>query len=344
MPKPSGKEKNRALLALGLLALGLFAVAAQVPDPGSVIRPSIPLGLDLYRPIPEDNPLTAEKVALGRRLFFDPILSRDYTLSCGTCHDPRRTFTDGLPVAVGVDSRKGKRSAPALLNRAWGKSFFWDGRAASLEEQALMPIENPDEFDMTIEGIVERLTNHAGYPALFQRAFAREPNREDLGRAIASYVRTILSGDAPIDRYLNGDREALGEQARAGLRLFRGKANCTACHIGPTFSDEGFHNTGVAFQDGNLIDEGRFAVTGKQGDRGVFKTPTLRNIALTAPYMHDGSLATLEDVIELYDRGGNPNPHLDEELRPLKLTPKEKQVLVAFLRALSGKVQEGLSR
>ena len=343
VPKHSGNKTKRALLALGLLALSLLA-AAQSPDSSPVIRPSIPLGLDLYMPVPEDNPLTEEKVALGRRLFFDPILSRDYTLSCATCHDPRRVFTDGLPVAVGVDSRKGKRSAPALLNRAWGKLMFWDGRAASLEEQALMPIENPDEFDMTIEGIVERLTNHAGYPALFQQAFAREPNREDLGRAIASYVRTILSGDAPIDRYLNGDREALIEQARAGLRLFRGKANCTACHIGPTFSDEGFHNTGVAFQDGNLIDEGRFAVTGKEKDSGVFKTPTLRHVAETAPYMHDGSLAALEDVIEFYDQGGNSNLYLDEELRPLKLTLKEKQALVAFLRALSGKVQEGLRR
>ena len=159
---------------------------------------------------------------------------------------------------------------------------------------------------------------------------------------MASYVRTILSGDAPIDRYMNGEREALAEQARAGLRLFRGKANCTACHLGPIFSDEQFHNTGVAWREGELLDPGRFAVTGKEEDRGAFKTPTLREVTRTAPYMHDGSLATLDDVIEFYNRGGNPNPHLDPELRPLRLTPEEKQALLAFLRALSGTIREGV--
>lgn len=328
---------------MSLLAAGLLAAAAQSPESSPVVRPSIPLGLDLYLPIPEDNPLTAEKVALGRRLFFDPILSRDYSLSCATCHDPRRFFTDGLAVAVGVEGRKGKRSAPALLNRAWGKSMFWDGRAASLEKQALQPIENPDEFDMTIEGILERLRSHAEYPDLFERSFGHEVNSEDLGRAIASYVRTILTGNAPIDRYMNGDRQALSEQARAGLRLFRGRANCTACHLGPTFTDEQFHNTGVAFRDGKLTDDGRFTVTGKEKDRGAFKTPTLRHVAQTAPYMHDGSLATLEEVIEFYDKGGNPNFHLDEEIRPRGLTDEDKQALVAFLHSLSGTITEGLS-
>ncbi len=178
---------------------------------------------------------------------------------------------------------------------------------------------------MTLEEVVARLKSHSEYAAFFQAAFGREANAEDLARAVASYVRTILSGDAPIDRYLNGEREALSEQARAGLRLFRGKANCTACHLGPIFSDEQFHNTGVAFKDGKLADEGRFAVTGREVHRGAFKTPTLREVARTAPYMHDGSLATLEEVIEFYNRGGNPNPHLDPELRPLHLKEQEKE-------------------
>ena len=345
---------NRIWLALALLALGLVAAAAQAPklpaQPEKAVRPPLLLGLDLYIPIPEDNPLTADKVALGRRLFFDPILSRDYSLSCGTCHDPRRTFTDGLPLAVGVDGRTGNRGAPALLNKAWGKSFFWDGRAATLEAQALMPIDNPDEFDMTIEGVLQRLRGHADYPDLFAQAFGREAGPKltsaDLGRAIASYVRTILSGDAPIDRYMSGDHSALSVQARAGLKLFRGKANCTACHIGPTFTDEQFHNTGVAFKSGEPapVDEGRYIVTEKEEHHGAFKTPTLRHVAETAPYMHDGSLKTLEEVITLYDQGGRSNPRLDEELRPLKLTPEEKQALLAFLRALTGTVQEGLVR
>ena len=329
--------------AVSLLAAAILAAAAQAPNPEVSVRPEIPLGLDAYMPIPEENPLTREKVALGRRLFFDPILSRDGSLSCATCHDPRRAFTDGQAVAVGVLGRKGNRNSPTLVNRGYGAAHFWDGRAASLEEQALQPIENSNEFDMSVEGVVARLQEHHEYPTLFEAVFEREVNAEDLARALASYVRTILSGDAPIDRYLNDRREALSEQARKGVRLFRGKANCTACHLGPTFSDEQFHNTGIAWRDGEWLDPGRFAVTGKEEDRGAFKTPTLREITRTAPYMHDGSLATLEEVIEFYDRSGNPNSHLDSELRPLHLTAEEKQALVAFLQALSGNIREGMA-
>lgn len=345
MLKFGGKRAQRALLAFGLLTSVLMA-AAQPSETLPLLRLERvrPLGLDLYMPVPEDNPLTTEKVALGRRLFFDPILSRDYSLSCATCHDPRRMFTDGLPVAVGVDYRKGKRNTPSLLNRAWGKSFSWNGRSTSLEEQVLMPIENPDEFDMTRGSVLTRLQEHSDYPILFESVFGRSIEVEDLGRAIASYVRTILSGNAPVDRYLNGDHEALSEQARDGLRLIRGKANCTACHIGPTFTDEQFHNTGVAFKNEKLNDEGRFAVTVNEKDRGAFKTPSLRNVADTAPYMHDGSLTTLQDVIDFYNRGGNPNSRLDEELHPLNLTSEEKQAVVSFLRALNGRIQEGFRR
>lgn len=293
-------------------------------------------------PLPEDNPLTPEKVALGRRLFFDPILSRDYTLSCASCHDPRRTFTDARAIAIGVSGRRGTRNAPALLNRGYGAAQFWDSRAASLEEQALQPIQNPKEFDMTLEEVIARLNHDSEYPALFQAAFGREVNAQDLARALASYVRTILSGDAPVDRYLNGERDALSTQSQQGLRLFRGKANCTACHLGPTFSDEQFHNTGIAWRDGEWLDPGRFAVTGKEEERGAFKTPTLREVARTAPYMHAGSLATLEEVIEFYNRGGNANPYLDPELRSLRLTAEEKQALLAFLQSLTGTIREGI--
>lgn len=332
---------SRPLLTGSLLAAVFLCAAAQAPNFPALWRPEIPLGLDLYMPIPEDNPLTPEKVALGRRLFFDPILSHDFTLSCATCHDPRRAFTDGLPLAVGVEGRSGVRHAPALLNRAWGKSQFWDGRAASLEEQALQPLENPNEFDMTLEEVITRLKSHSDYPALFQSAFAHPPNKEDLGRALASYVRTILAGNAPIDRYFDGEPEALTAEARQGLRLFRGKAKCTACHLGPTFTDEDFHNTGVAWREEAFADPGRFAVTGKEEDRGAFKTPTLRQLARTAPYMHDGSLKTLEEVIEFYNAGGRPNSHLDPEIKLLKLTEEERQALVAFLRSLTGTIYEG---
>jgi cytochrome c peroxidase len=276
-----------------------------------------PLGLDLYRPAPEDNPLSKERVKLGRKLFFDKRLSRDGTVACATCHDPARAFTDGRPVAVGINGSKGVRNVPTLVNRAWGRIFFLDGRAPTLEKQALEPIQNPIEMGLTLGEIKGRV--------------AMEP--EELARALASYVRTILSGDSPYDKHVNGDQKALSTKAQAGLAVFRGKGRCTNCHAGPTLSDERMHNTGVAWKDGRLTDPG--------AGEGAFKVPTLREVARTAPYMHDGSLATLEDVVDFYDRGGNPNPYLDEDIRPLHLTQEEKSSLVEFLRSLSGSVREG---
>lgn len=280
----------------------------------------IPLGLDLYLPSPETNPLTAEKIELGRRLFFDRRLSRDGSISCATCHQPSRAFSDGRSIAVGIEGRVGRRNAPAIINRGYGRAFFWDGREATLESQVLKPIEDPNEMDSTV-----------GEAAARARVAP-----DDLANALASFVRSILSGNSRFDRLAYGDREALTGEERRGLEVFRGKGNCTACHIGPTFSDEGFHNTGVAFRDDRFLDEGRFAVTGKDADRGAFKTPTLRDVALTAPYMHDGSLATLEDVVEFYDQGGHANPSLDIDIKPLRLAPEDKRALVAFLRALTG--------
>ena len=316
------------------------AVASQVP-PGPQ-RPELPLGLDLYMHVPDDNPFTPAKVALGRMLFFDSLLSADRSLACASCHDPARAFTDGRPVSVGVFGRKGTRNVPTLVNRTYGASFFWDGRITTLEEQVLQPIQDPKEMDITVGEVVVRLEGDRDYSDLFQAAFGREVNDGDLAKALASYVRTILSGYGPIDRYLNGDRDAFTERQLQGLRLFRGKGNCTACHLGPTLSDEQFHNTGVAWSDGEWLDDGRFGVTGEEPDRGRFKTPTLREIARTAPYMHDGSITTLEDVVEFYDRGGNSNSHLDPAIRPLHLTIDEKRALLAFLSSLSGEVQEGI--
>jgi cytochrome c peroxidase len=326
-------------ILLATVAAAAVVAAGQTQMP--IWRPELPAGLDLYLPVPEDNPLTPERVALGRRLFFEPLLSRDGSVSCASCHDPQRAFTDGRALPRGVGERIGRRSSPALVNRAWGRTHFWDGRASRLEEQALEPFADPDEFDLPVETAIARLREHDEYPALFHAAFARQPNAADLARALAGYVRTILSGDAPLDRYLAGDHTALSAEEQAGLRLFRGRANCVACHVGPTFTDEQFHNTGVAWRDGVFADPGRYALTGREADRGAFKTPTLREIARTAPYMHDGSLATLEDVVEFYNRGGTSNPHLDRELRPLDLSAEEKRALVAFLRTLSGRVAEG---
>jgi cytochrome c peroxidase len=305
-------------MRFSVLAVLLFALPAE--------RSRVPLGLDLYMPVPEDNPLTVEKIELGRRLFLDRRLSRDGSIACSSCHEPDRAFSDGRAVPVGVSGRPGRRNAPALINRGYGRSFFWDARASSLEEQVLKPIQDPNEMDLTLDEASSRVGLDS----------------TTMSRALASYVRSILSGDSPYDRFINGDRHALSTEQQAGLQIFRGKGNCTACHVGPNFSDEKLHNTGVTWRDGRLQDEGRFAVSGKGEDRGAFKTPTLREVARTAPYMHDGSLGTLDAVIEFYDRGGNPNPHLDPELRPLNLTSEERQALITFLHALSGRVQDGI--
>jgi cytochrome c peroxidase len=272
---------------------------------------AIPLGLYLYIPVPEDNPLTAEKIEVGRRLFFDRRLSRDGTVACASCHDPDRAFSDGRAVAVGVYGRRGRRNAPALINRGYGRVFFWDGRSATLEEQVLQPIEDPNEMDLPLAEAAVRT--------------GMEP--AEISRSLASFVRSILSGGSPYDRFVTGDRRALTAEQQAGLRLFRGKANCVACHVGPNFSDERLHNTGVAWRDGRLTDAG--------AGHGEFKTPTLREVSRTAPYMHDGSIATLEQVVEYYDRGGNAYPDLDPELHRLGLSTEEKRSLVAFLRSLS---------
>jgi cytochrome c peroxidase len=269
-------------------------------------------------PVPEDNPITAAQVALGRRLFFDRRLSRDRSISCASCHDPRRAFSTARPVAIGVFGRRGRRNAPALINRGYGRAFFWDARVRVLEKQVLKPIQDRNEMELTLEQASSRVGLRA----------------DEIARALASYVRRVLSGNSTYDRYLNGDRTALSAEQQLGLQLFRGKANCIACHVGPNFSDEKLHNTGVAWRNGHLADPG--------AGEGNFKTPTLREVARTSPYMHDGSFRTLENVIEFYDRGGRPNPHLDPKIRPLRLSAPEKRALATFLRSLSGNLREGL--
>ena len=323
------------------ITAALFPVAsALVFAAASPLRP--PLGLDAFMPVPAGNPLTPTKVELGRRLFLDPILSADRSISCSSCHDPERSFTDDRPKAVGVFDRVGPRRVPKLLNRGYGRSFFWDGRIPTLEEQVLQPVINSLEMDLEISEAVARLAADTGYSLEFRKVFGREPDQDGLAWALASYVRTILSGDSRYDRFLAGATEALDETERMGLDVFRGKGNCGTCHLGPNLTDERFHNTGVGYEDGRFADDGRFAVSGRESERGAFKTPTLRNVAQTAPYMHDGSLATLEDVIDDYDKGGTPNPYLDREIRKLELTDAEKAALAAFMETLTGTVREGL--
>ena len=295
-----------------LLPAAVAALHAQVWAP--------PLGLDVYMPVPEANPLTAAKIELGRQLFFDKGLSRDGTLACASCHDPARAFSDGRPVSTGIGGAQGTRNAPAIINRGYGRSFFWDGRAQTLEQQALEPILNPRELGLTEQELEQRTGRKVA----------------EVTAALASYVRSIRSGDSRYDRFTEGQTNALSDLQKSGLEIFRGKGHCVTCHVGPNFTDEQYHNTGIAWRAESFADEGRFAVTHDSRERGAFKTPTLRDVARTGPYMHDGSLATLDEVIDFYSEGGRANPYLDPQIRPRHFTAGEKRALAAFLKALSG--------
>lgn len=321
-----------------IFMLVLSACATEGPKQ-TEFQLAIPLGLDeSLIHIPEDNPLTVEKVSLGKQLYFDQRLSRDNTVSCATCHSPRFGFTDGNPVSTGIQGQKGGRSAPTVVNRIFSREQFWDGRAASLEEQAVGPIASPIEMGFTHEEVVQRLKGIEGYRSQFKDVFGTEDfTIEHVGKAIASYERTVISGNSPFDRFQAGDETALSAEAQRGLALFEGKASCVVCHSGPNFTDEKYHNLGVG-ADKSEPDLGRFEVSQEEADMGAFKTPTLRDIALSAPYFHDGSAETLEKVVEYYNQGGVENPHLSSLVVPLNLTDEEEADLVLFLRSLTGEI------
>jgi cytochrome c peroxidase len=321
-------------------------VRAAVPV-GQPIEIAAPLGLPPV-PIPADNPPTAETIALGQKLYYDPMLSVDNTLSCANCHHPDFGFSDGKQFSTGVQGKKGARNSPTVINSAYYTLQFWDGRAASLEKQAEGPVQNPVEMAHTLAGVEHKLATNPEYVAEFAKAFGPGPITYDMvEKAIASFERTVVSGNAPFDRYYyGGDKKALSPAAQRGLKVFTDpkKGNCAACHtIGEKhalFTDNKFHNLGVgANTKGELADLGRYNETKNEADRGAFKTPSLRCVALTPPYMHDGGLKTLKDVIDLYVGGGNSNPHLDKEIHPLDfLTRQERDDLLAFLESLTGEI------
>jgi len=295
---------------------------------------NVPLGLPEV-PVPNYNPITPEKIALGKQLFFDRRLSQDGSISCASCHDPQKGFSDGVTLSRGMGGLSGQRNTPTLINVAFQPYQFWDGRATSLEDQSLGPLHNPQEMGQSSEPAVTRLIKIPYYREQFQEVFKSSITNETIAQALASYERTLLSGNSPYDSFMGGNREALSRPALDGLQLFNGKAHCSLCHQGFNFSDGLFHNLGVGWDGKDFQDPGRFRVTGIFRDRGAFKTPTLRQVSDTAPYMHDGSLANLEAVVDFYVRGGNPNPHLDILIQPLHLTSEEKKALLAFLKALS---------
>jgi cytochrome c peroxidase len=325
-----------------MFGLALHALAESDHSPPPIPKDTLPAKLDLaIVPLglgepktPQDNSLTDVRVKLGRTLFFDPILSADNTVACASCHQPEHGFSGGEAKPRGIKGQQTTRKAPTLLNRAYGTAFFWDGRETTLEVQALRPIEHPAELGSKVADVLKRLQEHKEYKARFEEAYEGGVTAGNLGKALASFERVLLRGDSPIDRFRRkGDVAALTTEVRHGFWLYESKARCWRCHNGPNFSDEQFHNTGVSWAK-EPLDLGRYEITKNESDRGKFKTPTLRGLTLTAPYMHDGSLKKLEDVVDFYNNGGGANPHRDPILHPLELSKEERSDLVAFLKSL----------
>ena len=351
--------------------------APALPKPGPLAAPrssdqvGFPAALTASV-LPPAGPATSAAIALGEKLFFDGRLSGDGSVACATCHDPARAFTDGRPVSIGIHGRAGQRNAPTVLNALYNKTQFWDGRAATLEEQAALPITNPVEMGAASTGeAVAGIAADKDYQAQFRQAFGRNVNEEDMLRALAAYERTLVSFDSPFDHFVAGEPDAISDAAKRGWELFNTKARCNLCHAASdkrrdatVFTDNDFHNVGIgiirhhvaplaqqalrelasghpAEVDAAAIGSemsvlGRFLITRKESDIASFKTPDLRNVLVTGPYFHDGSIETLWDVVDHYNKGaGLANPWLDEDIQPLALTEPEIDDLVAFLVSLT---------
>lgn len=326
--KPIRRGVKAILFSLTALLVGLFQAGAAQETAGIGPLPKMP--------IPAYNLQTDAKVELGKMLFFDTRLSKGNAISCAFCHNPGTGWADSRQFSVGVGGGQGGRQAPTVLNTGYQAFQFWDGRAGSLEEQALGPIQNPIEMAETLPNVVKKFSAVPEYKKRFREVFGTEVSAEGMARAIAAFERTVVSTNSAFDKYQAGDKSAMSEAAVRGQGLFVGKARCAICHNGPNFTDNRFHNLGVPQAGPLKEDVGRHAVTRQEQDRGAFKTPTLRSVAQTAPYMHDGVFKTLEDVIEFYDKGGGKNPHLDPLIAPLHLTANEKKDLVEFLTSLTG--------
>ena len=327
--RPQRYVNNIASIMLGIVfsTCSIFSAFASMdkPDKTDFQRPA-------QVPTPSNNKLTPERVALGKKLFFDPRLSGSNWISCATCHNPGLAWSDGLPKAIGDGQKELKRATPTILNAAYNHLQMWDGRFRSLEKQAMGPIGASGEMNQDPKELVKELSAVKGYVKLFNEAYPNEGITPDsIAKAIASFERTVVTPDAPFDRWVKGDESAMSEDAKKGFELFVGKARCSKCHNGYNFTDDGFHNIGLK----NSTDEGRYALRKVKILHGAFKTPTLRNIEYTAPYMHNGEYQTLEAVVDHYERGGDVKTHLSPNLKPLDLSGREKKQLVQFMKSLS---------
>jgi cytochrome c peroxidase len=351
----------RPCLLLGILATLILTTATRGDPKGDSGKKLVPLP---EVQVPADNPLVADKITLGKMLFFDPRLAGDSSISCAKCHDPTKGFSNGLQMSDAYPGTKHWRHVPTVLNAAYAKHQFWDGRASSLEEQALGPIQAPIEMNQNLTHLVEKLDNIPYYREQFKKVFNGPVTAQNLAKAIASFERTIVSRPGRVDKFLSGDKSALNDSEKRGFDLFMGKANCVACHNGPTATDNSFHTTGVPEIDALKTESDRVAtrhffatdqkypnprsvssdygqelVSKSTSDRGKFKTPSLRELKWTAPYMHNGAFETLEDVIRFYMKGGGDHANKDSLLKPFQLGDSEMDDLIAFLEAMSSERQ-----
>jgi len=332
------------------LAAYAFALAAFYVALGGLVEPMAtadPLGLahipqelkEKYRrpdaiPYPKSNPYHPAKAELGKRLFFDPRLSISRSVSCATCHNPAFDWSDGLARGVGVTGVPLPRRSPSVLNAAWLTALMWDGRAASLEQQATLPLTAEHEMGMPLDKAVERLREIEGYKSLFDAAYpGEEIGVETMLGALATFERTLVSQSAPFDRWIEGDEGAISESAKRGFAVFNGAARCSKCHSGWRFTDDSFHDIGLETDD---IGRGQFAPPSVVIMRHAFKTPTLRDLRTSGPYMHNGSLSSLEKVIAHYEKGGVTRPSLSPDMKAIKLTEREREDLIAFLHTVQG--------
>jgi len=331
----SGGTVRTGHIEAGQFGAGQFGESRR-PGPAALSPGRILWKKDYVRPqsipFPADNRFSPERALLGRTLFFDPRLSASKILSCARCHNPGFSWGDGLPLAIGDEMKELPRRTPTILNLAWADLLFWDGRAESLEEQALLPIESRTEMNQPVASMIRTVSELAGYRRLFEQAYpGEEISPKTVGRAIAVFERTVVSGRASFDEWIAGNESAIDESAKRGFDLFNAKAACRKCHAGWNFTDDGFHDTGV-----RGMDKGRGQLLPLEAMQHAFKTPTLRNADQRGPYMHNGSERSLQDVLELYDEGGREKrPSLAPEIVPLHLTAREKADLLAFLKTLT---------
>jgi cytochrome c peroxidase len=337
-------KKNQWLKSLALILLlagwGLVLPGGdEKPPPLTQLNAQV-LGPQRLGPLPPvvappNNPQSSAKIQLGKQLYFDTRLSKDNTISCATCHNPAMGWSDQGPTSKGIAGQMGGRRSPPVSNAAYIPLQFWDGRSPSLEDQAKGPIQNPIEMGNTHQEMIRTVADIPGYVEAFKRVFGTGPlTVQQVADAIAAFERTVVTTDSKFDRYARGDHAALTKLEKQGLEVFNGKGHCTACHWGPNFTDGRFHNLGVPAKDPKNPDLGRYVVTKNPADMGAFKTPTMRDVSLRAPYLHDGSEKTLESLIDFYDRGGGSDPNLDPLMVPLGLSKLEKKALIAFIRTL----------